>query len=124
MKFLLDENFPLRFQRRLLAEGIDADHIILLGLRGVSDVSIRRELLVQGTVLLTQDAEFLDVALAPNQAVIVSRVPQALPIRTRIDLWCAALRDYVLRAPVEQLFELLPDGSLVPWTIVNRSPDR
>ncbi len=46
---------------------------------------------------------------------MISRVPQALPIATRVDLWTAAieglLRDHI---PGKQ-FEILPDGAVAPW---------
>ncbi len=44
MKILLDENFPIQLYRRLNEAGHDAEHIITLGLRGVSDDEIRRRL--------------------------------------------------------------------------------
>ena len=37
MKVLLDENFPLGLVRALEADGLQVDHIITLGWRGVSD---------------------------------------------------------------------------------------
>lgn len=117
MKFLLDENFPLRLLRRLLDDGFEADHVIGLGLRGISDAVIRKRLLVPGTVLLTHDLEFLEVRLSRHEVVIVSRVPQALPIEVRAELWMRALREFVARKPPEQLFEILPDGRLAPWEI-------
>jgi predicted nuclease of predicted toxin-antitoxin system len=40
MRILLDENFPLALVLRLEEEGYDADHIILLGIRGAADRTI------------------------------------------------------------------------------------
>ena len=37
MRILLDENFPIQLHRRLRDTGHEADHIIALGLRGISD---------------------------------------------------------------------------------------
>lgn len=37
MKILLDENFPLPLYHRLRAAGHDAEHIIVLGQRGIPD---------------------------------------------------------------------------------------
>ena len=42
MKILLDENFPLPLYHRLRAAGHDAEHIIVLGQRGIPDSAIRR----------------------------------------------------------------------------------
>lgn len=37
MKILLDENFPLSLYHRLRAAGHDAEHIIVLGQRGIPE---------------------------------------------------------------------------------------
>ena len=37
MRILLDENFPIQLYRRLQESGHAAEHIIALGLRGISD---------------------------------------------------------------------------------------
>ena len=44
MKILLDENFPLPLYHRLRAAGHDAEHIIVLGQRGMPDSVIRQRL--------------------------------------------------------------------------------
>ena len=44
MKILLDENFPLPLYHRLRAAGHDAEHIIVLGQRGIPDSAIRQRL--------------------------------------------------------------------------------
>ena len=44
MKFLLDENFPLPLYHRLREKGYDAEHVIVLGQRGVSDSVLRARL--------------------------------------------------------------------------------
>lgn len=43
MKILLDENFPLQLYHRLRAAGYDAEHIIVLELRGQVIVSRVRQ---------------------------------------------------------------------------------
>lgn len=40
LRFLLDENFPLRLLRELRFRGVECDHVIELGLRGVPDSEI------------------------------------------------------------------------------------
>src|SRR5438034_7797097 len=44
VKFLLDENFPLRLYRRLKSSGYDVEHIIVLGRRGLTDPAITERL--------------------------------------------------------------------------------
>jgi predicted nuclease of predicted toxin-antitoxin system len=44
VRFLLDENFPIGLIRALQADGFQSDHIIALGLRGISDKQIRERL--------------------------------------------------------------------------------
>ena len=73
--------------------------------------------------MLTQDADFLDVRLASHEVVIVSRVSQVLPLTRRIELWMNAVREYVQTKPREQLFEILPDGRLAPWQILDLPRD-
>ena len=58
MKFLLDENFPLPLYHHLRSAGIDAEHIIMLGKRGLPDSEIRKRLVKEDIVFLTQDTEF------------------------------------------------------------------
>jgi predicted nuclease of predicted toxin-antitoxin system len=52
---LLDENFALALLRSLLADGENAEHIITLGLRGVSDARIRERLTDPEVLFLTRD---------------------------------------------------------------------
>jgi predicted nuclease of predicted toxin-antitoxin system len=44
VRVLLDENFPLRLHRALLAEGYRSEHVIELGARGMSDAAIMARL--------------------------------------------------------------------------------
>jgi hypothetical protein len=114
VKILLDENFPLALLRSLLADGENAEHIITLGLRGVSDAGIRERLTDPEVLFLTQDDDFL--FSEPTRAVVVvSRVRQARRIVERVDIWRRAIR-VLLEAPrTAQRFELLDDGTLLPW---------
>ncbi len=118
MRILLDENFPVQLYRRLQAAGHAAEHIIALGLRGVPDAEIRRRLAVEADlVFLTQDTEFAELARETVATVMISRVPQAMPIAERVELWIQAIDDFVQRPVPEKLFEVLPDGRVQPWTI-------
>lgn len=115
MRFLLDENFPIQLQRRLIAARHVADHIIALGRRGMPDSQIRQRLVEEpDLVFVTQDTEFEELALDTTAAVIISRVPQHLRIADRVELWGSAIDAFVRDAPAGRLFELLPTGVLVP----------
>ena len=115
MTFLLDENFPLPLLRRLRAEGLAAEHIIDLGQRGIPDALIRSRLVVEDIVLLTQDTEFEDWPAKHRGKVIISRVPQSLPIQDRVELWIRTIRDFAAREPSGNLFEILETGEIVEW---------
>ena len=117
MKILLDENFPLPLYHRLRAAGYDAEHIIVLGLRGVEDSEIRKRLAREEMILLTQDTEFEDVPADCRGKVIISRVRQNLPIQQRVDIWFKALREFMTRQRPEKLFNLLENGKIVPWEV-------
>ena len=117
MRILLDENFPLPLQRRLAREGLDADHVISVNLRGASDSALRRLLEGQDILFLTQDAEFTRDPPKPPVVTVVSRLPQDPPALERVETWCRAILDYVVRLPAGDLFDLDPDGTLIPWTV-------
>ena len=118
MKILLDENFPLQLYRRLKEAGYDVEHIIALGLRGLPDEAIRLRLAVEADLLfLTQDTEFAELPADTAGTVVISRVPQAVPIARRVELWEAALDDFLQHRPAGRLFEVLADGQIVGWDI-------
>jgi predicted nuclease of predicted toxin-antitoxin system len=117
VKFLLDENFPLPLHLRLVQEGFDAEHVIELGLRGVSDADLLKRLDAEPLVFLTNDSEFEDAAGRCAAQIIISRLPQRLPIAQRVEIWLKALADFRERKPAQRLFDLTPDGRIVPWEI-------
>ena len=119
MKILLDENFPLPLYHRLRAAGFDADHIILLGQRGMSDDRIRGRLAAERLLFLTQDGEFADRPPDCRATIIISRVRQSRLIEERVSLWLAAIEQ---SRPPESLFEILDSGELVPWTVFDIDP--
>lgn len=120
MRVLLDENFPIQLYRRLQEAGYDAEHIIALGLRGLPDEEIRRRLATEADLLfLTQDTEFAELPAATAAIVMISRVPQAVPILRRVELWLHAIEDFLRHPSPGRLFEVLPDGRVVGW----ESPD-
>ena len=117
MKVLLDENFPLPLYHRLRAAGHDVEHIIALGQRGLPDAAIRQRLTVEDLVFLTQDTEFEDLPVDCRAVVIISRVPQNLPIQRRVDIWFGALERLLAQPPAGKLFDLLENGEVVAWKI-------
>jgi Domain of unknown function (DUF5615) len=114
MKILLDENFPLALVQELCDDGREAEHIILLGLRGSPDSTIIARLNSQELLFLTHDQEFLDLPLT-RSAVMISRVTQSLPLAVRLETWLKAIREYFSRDWNEKLFEVFDDGNLRPW---------
>jgi hypothetical protein len=92
VKFLLDENFPLPLHRKLLQEGFDAEHV-------------------------TNDTQFEDAAGKCLAQIIISRLPQRLPIAQRVDICLKALGDFREKKPAQKLFDLMADGRIVPWEI-------
>lgn len=117
MKILLDENFPLPLYKRLRQEGHDAEHIIALGRRGMSDAQLRQRLAHEALLFLTNDTEFEDVGIAWRAQVIISRLPQRLPIARRVEICFQALRRFLEQPPAEKLFDLMPDGQILAWEI-------
>jgi len=115
LKFLLDENFPLQLYRRLLASGREVEHVIALGQRGAPDAMLRDRLVAEELVLLTHDTEFENLPAGCRSQVIVSRVPQRLPIAERVEIWAGALERFARQSPMEKLFDLLPSGEIVAW---------
>ncbi len=116
MKVLLDENFPIQLYRRLLEAGYDAEHIIALGLRGVPDSYIRQRLATEDDlVFITRNSEFEQLPAGIRARVIISQVPQSLPIEGRVRLWLGALEGFLSRPPEGWLFHLLESGEVVPW---------
>lgn len=122
MRFLLDENIPLRLHRRLLEAGLESEHIIAMGQRGLPDAAIVARLAVEADlVLLTQDTEFEDIRLGTGR-VIISRLPQSLPVHHRVETWFRALSTFATDTPPGLLFDLLPTGQIVGWEIRPLSP--
>lgn len=115
MRLLFDENFPLALYHRLRRQGLDVEHIVASGQRGLPDSAIISRLRQEpDLVFLTQDLDFWSVeGLAAR--VIVSRVRQSRRIAERVELWAAALDLFLAAPPPERFFELLDEGSLVPF---------
>ena len=117
MKVLLDENFPLPLYHHLRASGIEAEHIIVLGKRGLPDSDIRKRLAKEDLVFLTQDTEFEAMPVNCRATIIISRVRQSLSIQQRVEIWSKAIQSFAAHPPAGQLFDLLTTGEIIPWEI-------
>ena len=117
MKILLDENFPLPLYHRLRAAGHDAEHIIVLGQRGIPDSAIRQRLMAEELVFLTNDTEFEDLPADYRAQGVISRVPQRLPTARRVEICFVALGAFLKAKPAGRLFDLYETGKIVGWEI-------
>lgn len=88
--------------------------MIVIGQRGAPDSTIVERLRAEDDlVLLTQDADFESLSLDGGR-VIISRVPQAMPIERRVAVWSAALERFMEQPPGGERFEIVPSGELKP----------
>lgn len=92
--------------------------MIELGRRGAPDAEIRERLAAEELVFLTHDTEFESIPADLRSQVIISRLPQRLPTRERVEIWFAALEAFEKRRPPEKLFDLQPSGEIVAWQIL------
>jgi hypothetical protein len=113
VKVFLDENLPLTLVHRLRDDGHAADHVITIGWRGASDARLAERLVEADLLFLTQDEDFL-FARDLAAVIVLSRVKQARPLVERIGIWRDAVRRLSETADGRR-FELLDDGTLIPW---------
>lgn len=66
-------------------------------------------------MFLTNDTEFEDLPVDYQAQVIISRVPQGLPTRQRVEIWFGALEHFARSEPSGRLFDLLETGEIIPW---------
>ncbi len=82
------------------------------------DEAIRLRLAVEADLIfLTHDTEFAELPADTASTVMISRVPQAVPIARRVELWEAALDGFLQHPPAGRLFDILADGQVVGWEI-------
>lgn len=65
-------------------------------------------------LFLTQDDDFL-FSQPTDALIVVSRVRQARRIVERVEIWRRAIRALLEALRTAQRFELLDDGTLLPW---------
>jgi predicted nuclease of predicted toxin-antitoxin system len=114
LKILLDENFPMPLYRRLRMKGCHVEHIIVLGQRGLPDVSIQKRLREEQLLFLTQDADFENILGLRSSIIIISRVRQNLSIKKRIEIWFGAIEKFLIDKPTGEISDLLETGELIP----------
>lgn len=112
MRILLDENFPLVLQRELVRTGVEAEHIVLGPKRGLSDSEIVARLRAEALLFLTQDTDFLDAPRPLAAVILVSRIPQSLPLAVRVQAWMRGIAEYLESRPHGLIFELVPPGTV------------
>lgn len=114
MRILLDEDFPLPLYRRLLAAGYEVEHIIVLGQRGMPDSQILARLRSEALLFLTQDKDFFTFGGDLRSVIVLSRLAQSIPIAVRVEIWSQALVVFLEDVPEGRLFELSPEGDILP----------
>lgn len=58
MKFIVDENLPVRLAAWLTARGHEAVHVTAIGFRGKSDRLIWDDGLARGAAVISRDTDF------------------------------------------------------------------
>jgi predicted nuclease of predicted toxin-antitoxin system len=121
MIVLLDENFPLRLYTRLRKDGFQAEHI-LLGQRGIQDSQIMARLMREELLFLMQDEDFVEAAPDCKASIIWSQVNQSLAIDKRVEIWMAAIQEFLAKKWKEKFFEVHDDGKLRPFEVIKTRP--
>ncbi len=67
--------------------------------------------------MLILDPRLLAGKATSRHRVIISRVPQNLPIQQRVNIWLKAVQDFLTRRPSGKLVELLEAEKVVSWEI-------
>jgi len=79
MKFKIDQNLPLEFEKMLAANGHDAISVFMQGLNGASDEKIVGICHAEGRALITADLDLSDIRAYPPEesaGYIVFRLKQ------------------------------------------------
>lgn len=110
MRILLDENVPVALFRLLVRIGREAEHLALGAQRGSSDTVVRERLRREELLFLTRDIEFLLPPRGSISTILVSRVPQSMPLSERLEVWDKGIDDFFERRPAGLVFELVVPG--------------
>lgn len=77
-KFLLDENLPNSAVKVFKTHGLDAVHVRLQGLKGLSDPDLLKIAKTEGRILVTRDLGFgnlLDYPFTSHHGIVILRLP-------------------------------------------------
>ena len=95
MRLLVDEDLPRSLVQSLRDAGIEAQHVVDLGLRGRSDDEIFEHALAGKLALLSADMGFgniLRYPLGSHSGIVVARFPNELSTHALADAVIEALR--------------------------------
>jgi len=106
MKLILDEGVPLRTAELLRQKGVEATHILELGMGGASDCAVLEKASLDGAVLVTRDADFHQIL-----ATTGARFPSV--IRVRIESIPAQRLASILLDVLERTGEEIRAGAAV-----------
>lgn len=84
-RFLVDEDLPRSTARILRAANYEADDVREIGLRGGTDQEVFTRAQELGAVLLTGDGDFANILRFPlgsHAGIVVSRIPDDVPVTT------------------------------------------
>ncbi len=112
LKLLLDGTFPIHLSRRLKDEGMNVERLIVVG-RATETYITDRLSREDDAVFVTEDPGRKTLALENRGPVIISLVPQALPLEERLEPWARALASFAARRPPGRLFKILEDGQMI-----------
>ncbi len=71
MRFIVDDQLPVALARWLTAQGHEAKHVYDIGLTGATDRVIWEIVRMQGAVMVTKDADFINLQRQlPGPAVV------------------------------------------------------
>ena len=71
MRFLVDDQLPIALARWLTAQGHEASHVFEIGLTGATDRVLWEVVRSQGAVMVTKDADFINLQRQlPGPAIV------------------------------------------------------
>ncbi len=109
MKLILDEDMPLRAGALLRAAGVEAQHVLELGMGGAGDESVLARAKADGAVVVTLDADF-------HQILARTRADRPSVIRIRIEGLVGQQLTYLLLNILRQTGDELAAGVAVSVT--------
>lgn len=95
MRFLIDQNLPVRLVNLITGLGWPADHIKPLALSSASDIEIWALAERWGAVVVSKDSDFIPLAATSNHASLLLLRLGNMPNKPLYDLLRAKLPDAV-----------------------------